>query len=327
MDAVAIQYVFYFIGGFFSIILLVVIFIQQFSINKNDIIKNCLIIIVISEIINSIHKLINFLKNDNNKETICKIQKGIGTFSDICTPFLSLIIARELYCLTKNNEFSSFGLSSSYIIYIIGLFIPLIITIIFYLIDYNLLSNSIKININYPCNINEPLLFYLYGVFWIFIILSLYFSISTLIIINQKKEEFLLLEKELLSDSEDEIKKDNLAISPKLNKMYKNNLKYPITIILIWFIVTIIRVIHYIVNKDKNNIEMLKRIFILYAFINSFRGTIYCFVFFTKNDCIKNKKEKKNSLKCINDSNLDDSKLINVTVEGSSGTFNEVYSI
>ena len=322
MDSVQIQVIIYFIGSILSFILLSFILFKQIKINRNSIIKNCLIIIAISEIINTIHKLINFLKNDNNtKKTICKIQKGIGTYSDICTPFMSLIISIEINHLLKYNEFSSFGLCSSYIIYFIGFLIPLIITIIFYLIDS---KDSKEFIDKYPCTLNEPFLFYLYVVFWILIILSVYFSISSLKIIKKKKDEHLLLEEEFPSDSS---YPDDLKISSKLNNIYKKNLRYPFIIVLIWSIITIIRIIHYIC-KDKKK-ETLRNIFIFYAIIYSFRGMIYSFVYFSKNDCFNSNKEnnKNIGLFTINDSNYNDARNNTISVDDSRGSLQEIYSI
>jgi hypothetical protein len=331
MVLVEIQNIIYFFGSFFSFILLILILIQQIRINKKGLIKNCLIIIAISEIINSIHNLIYFLKNINNtniSEKICDIQKGIGTFSDICTPLMSLIIAREINYIMKNNDFSSFGKYSSYIIYLIGFFIPLIIEIIFYLIDINYQSNSKKNDTIYPCTINEPLLFYLYGIFWIIIIISLFYSISSLIIINQKKEEYLFLVKELKSDNNNLNNNDNVNISYKLNNIYRNNLKYPITMIIIWFFVTIIRIIHFIYNNDKNK-NILEVILFLYVFINSFRGIIYCFVYLTKNDCFINNNVNTNSgsIYPINDNSIDDNKNQYSNIDDSRTSSQDVYSI
>ena len=125
------QYI-YLLGGLITMIVLIVLLDEQFKIEKKGIIVNSLIIMSFSEILNSIVQLINCLKKTIDKTYICYIQIQVSIFSDICTILMSLIISREITFLLHYNDFSSFGSKSPINIYLIGFFIPLITSIIFF---------------------------------------------------------------------------------------------------------------------------------------------------------------------------------------------------
>ena len=128
-----IQFICYYVGGIISLIILGIILFKYIKISPKEILIHILIIIIISEILNSIHKIINFFKHIKsiNKKIICKIQIFIALFSNICSPLMSLFFSREIYYLIDYYQHSSFSLKPTYYIYLLGFIIPLTITKLF----------------------------------------------------------------------------------------------------------------------------------------------------------------------------------------------------
>ena len=71
----------------------------------------------------------------NYRSNICYVQFIIQNFVDICTPLLSLIIAREIYYLIDIDELSYLG-KNQLITLNSAILIPLIITIIYFYYKY-----------------------------------------------------------------------------------------------------------------------------------------------------------------------------------------------
>ena len=128
-----IQFICYYVGGIISLIILGIILFKHVKNSPKEILIHILIIIIISEILNSIHKIINFFKHIKsiNKKIICKIQIFIALFSNICSPLMSSFFSREIYYLIDYYQHSSFSLKPTYYIYLLGFIIPLTITKLF----------------------------------------------------------------------------------------------------------------------------------------------------------------------------------------------------
>jgi hypothetical protein len=291
------QYI-YLLGGLITMIVLIVLLDEQFKIEKKGIIVNSLIIMSFSEILNSIVKLINCLKKTIDKTYICYIQIQVSIFSDICTILMSLIISREITFLLHYNDFSSFGSKSPINIYLIGFFIPLITSIIFFYFEIKKIKRN---DIAYVCYISKPELYFGIVIFWILIIISIFYSIKALLFIKKKKKEYIEFEEELITDNEEiNSSKENIKFSEKLNQIYQKNLKYPICISIIWIFGTVIRFIHSLIGDEDKYKNLLKYMFVIHSVFSSFRGLIYCFVYFNKENCCcfydsNEKKETKST--------------------------------
>ena len=121
----------YIIGGSISLLLLGIILVKNITNKQKDIIIHSLIIIIYSEILNSIIRIINIFKNENNEtQKICQIQKYIGIYSDLCTPLANIFLSREIYYFVKYNESSSFASKPSFLIYILTFIITFLSSII-----------------------------------------------------------------------------------------------------------------------------------------------------------------------------------------------------
>ena len=132
------------------------------------------------------------------------------------------------------------------------------------------------------------------------------FNILFFFYINyQKKKKYKDLLEELNPNKEYclDINKENyIKDLIKINNSYRNNIKSPIFIFIIWFILTFIRFLFILETGDKieKKVSYLNNLFILYAFFSSFRGIFYYLLYF-KGDYIccdkeKYEKEKENFL-------------------------------
>ena len=297
-----------------TFISLIIILILQLKKKKKGIISRTLKLITISEILNCIPKILNTFKNEEElfgkkkfyyTSNICYIQFIIQNFVDICTPLLSLIIAREIYYLIDINELSYLG-KNQLITLISSILIPLIISIILFLLQifiFNEITNDdnrIK-NTDYVCYGSVYSTLIMLIIIFLLVGFSIYYSIKSSIILNKKKNEFLVIEEQLIKDDIDDIDDNeinenltNEKISKELNKMFKKNLRYPILFSIIWLIFIICRgydIYHYKINQLKKNWSLA----FFFAVVNIFmciRGLIYCFAFFSKSDlCNSNNKK------------------------------------
>ncbi len=260
---------------------------------------------------NCIPKLLNTFKDDeelfgkikmNYRSNICYVQFIIQNFVDICTPLLSLIIAREIYYLIDIDELSYLG-KNQLITLISAILIPFIITIILFLLQifsFNEITsedNRIK-DPDYVCYGSVYSTFIILIIILLLVSFSIYYAVKSSVILNKKKNEFLAIEAELSKDDFDdnEINEHPSTdkISLELNKMYKKNLRYPILFSMIWLIFLICRgydICYYKINKGKSNLNLA----FLYGVVNVFmciRGLLYSFAFFSKSDLCSNNIEK-----------------------------------
>jgi hypothetical protein len=296
-----IQFSIYAAGSSISLIFLVIMMNHYLKLKKKGIIVNCLIIITLSEIINCFHKLINFLKGEDNsrQKIICEIQITIGVFSDLCTPLMSLIMSREINHLIFYNELSTFGKKSPYIIYLLAFILPAILSIIFLIIQMKYYELGEKDDgLQYAFYLKDPLIYFVIIIVWIFLIFSFYYTCSSCNVIRQKSKEYLELEQELVSENDEGslIIEGQDKTTSKLNKIQKN-LMYPSFIIFAWVISTVTRLCFIIIKENKH-----KQFFIINAFLYSFRGFFYYLAYFSCNCllcCFGNEKQnnkKVNSL-------------------------------
>ena len=130
---------------------------------------------------------------------------------------------------------------------------------------------------------------------------SIYYAIKSSIILRQKKNEFLEIEEELVSDNENSVDDFEInehptsdRISSKLNKMYKKNLRYPILFSIIWLIFFSCRgidIYDFQINQ-KSTFEYLPNFFAILNSIMTVRGLFYCVAFFSKKDLCSNNSKK-----------------------------------
>ena len=290
----------YIIGGSISLLLLGIILVKNITNKQKDIIIHSLIIIIYSEILNSIIRIINIFKNENNetqKDKICQIQKYIGIYSDLCTPLANIFLSREIYYFVKYNESSSFASKPSFLIYILTFIIPFLSSII--LISFEKTKNTKnvydKLIETYVCYIND--LFYeVITIIVILLIITCIYSLKTFMINKKKKKEYKELEEELNSDNED-IKNNNHEnyekIKKKLNKIHYQMIKFSICIFIVWVILIVIRTIHYVKTKnDPNEDDLLKNLFRFHCILSTCRGIFFYIVY--SNEQIFNFKNEKN---------------------------------
>ena len=171
----------YIIGGSIALLLLGIILIKNITYKQKDIIIHSLIIIVYSEMLNSMIRIINIFKFDKKTE-ICQIQKYIGIYSDICTPLANIFLSREIYHFVKYNESSSFALKPSYLIYIYTFIIPFLLTILLILLEENNKNDEI-----YVCYINDNMIFAVIIIILILLIITCIYSLKTFL--NNKKKK------------------------------------------------------------------------------------------------------------------------------------------
>ncbi len=307
------QFIIFLFGGSISLLSLLIILFLQLNKNEKGIISRSLKLITISEIINCIPKLLNSFKSEKEKydyykieaSTICYIQFIIQNFVDICTPLLSLIIAREIYYLIDMNELSFFG-QKQILTLVSSILIPLIFTFILFLLQVKIWNNTpinkIK-NRDYVCYGSFYSILIMIIVILILISFSIYYAIKSSTILRQKKNEFIEIEEELISNKDNENYEDESTIneyptsdkiSAKLNKMYKKNLRYPILFSIIWLIFFFCRGIDIYNYKTYTRLSFLNMP-IFFAVLNFFmtvRGLFYCVAFFSKKDLCSNYSKK-----------------------------------
>ena len=327
------QFGIFLFGGSISFIILIIILILQLKKNEKGIISRALKLITISEIINCVPKILNSFKTDQEKfkpsktdtniTTICYIQFIIQNFVDILTPLLSLIISREIYYLIDMNELSYIG-ENQLITLISSIVIPIIITLILFFLQYNIWNNSdydrIK-NRDYVCYGSVNSTFIMLIIIFLLVGFSIYYSIKSSIILYQKKNEFIEIEEELItnngnenSDSEINEHPTTDKISAKLDKMYKKNLRYPFLFSVIWLIFILCRgidIYDYKKNQTKKN-EALPNFFVILNFLMSVRGLCYCVAFFSINDLCHNNTKKTVNNKDLVDNNDTNNNEINI---------------
>ncbi len=175
----------YIIGGSIALLLLGIILIKNITYKQKDIIIHSLIIIVYSEMLNSMIRMINIFKFDKKTE-ICQIQKYIGIYSDICTPLANIFLSREIYHFVKYNESTSFALKPSYLIYIYTFIIPFLLTILLILLE-NIILEKNKNEEIYVCYINDNLIFVVIIIILILLIITCVYSLKTFL--NNKKKK------------------------------------------------------------------------------------------------------------------------------------------
>ena len=305
------QFIVFLFGGSISLLSLLIILFLQINKNEKGIISRSLKLITISEIINCIPKLLNSFKSEKEKfepnktqpSTICYIQFIIQNFVDICTPLLSLIIAREIYYLIDMNDLSFFG-QKQILTLLSSILIPLIFTFILFLLQIKIWKNQKKNhlkNTDYVCYGSIKSIFYMIIVILILVSFSIYYAIRSSIILRQKKNEFLEIEEELVSDNENSVDDFEInehptsdRISSKLNKMYKKNLRYPILFSIIWLIFFSCRGIdiYDFQTNQKPTFEFLPNFFAILNSIMTVRGLFYCVAFFSKKDLCSNNSKK-----------------------------------
>ncbi len=328
------QFSIFLFGGSISFIILIIILILQLKKNEKGIISRALKLITISEIINCIPKIINSFKTDKEKfkpskkdpntSTICYIQFIIQNCVDIITPLLSLIISREIYYLIDMNELSCIG-ENQLITLISSIVIPFIITLILFYLQYNrwnYLTDYDRIkNRDYVCYGSVNSTFIMIIIIILLVSFSIYYSIKSSIILYQKKNEFIEIEEELItnngnenSDSEINEHPTTDKISAKLDKMYKKNLRYPFLFSVIWFIFILCRgidIYDYKKNQTMKN-EALRIFFVILNFLMSVRGLCYCVAFFSINDLCHNNTKKTVNNKDLVDNNDTNNNEINI---------------
>ena len=289
----------YIIGGSIALLLLGIILIKNITYKQKDIIIHSLIIIVYSEMLNSMIRIINIFKFDKKTE-ICQIQKYIGIYSDICTPLANIFLSREIYHFVKYNESSSFALKPSYLIYIYTFIIPFLLTILLILLENIILKKNKNEEKIYVCYINDNLIFVVIIIILILLIITCVYSLKTFLNKKKKKKEYKELEEELNSDNEYIINNNNEnyeKIKKKLNKVHNQMIKFSICILLVWMVLIFIRTFHYIKTYNKNEDEedeFLKNLFRFHCVLSTCRGIFFYFVY--SNEQIfsfKNEKNKK----------------------------------
>jgi heme/copper-type cytochrome/quinol oxidase subunit 2 len=314
----------YMIGGIISFISLIILFYQNIKLQTKNIIINSIIIIIFSEMLNSLLKIINILKNDKIGliNEICNIQKYIGIFSDICTPLSNVFLSREIYYFINYNDSSSLGLKPSYYIYLLTLIIPLIITIIF--------GTSEKYNENidqYSCYIKKNLFIVIIIIIILLIIISIY-SFLTYKISKKKFEEYKNLEEELNSDNEDIINDNNQENYQTFKKTLKfikqQNIKFAIFVLLVWIILIIIRLFYWFRTNGKEKFKdpELEKLFRLHCVLASCRGIFFYIVYMNKIICCeKEKKKEKNNNQLTPELKID--KINNLVNSNTNNTIND----
>jgi hypothetical protein len=292
-----IQFSLYAVGGSVSLFFVLIMLKNYLKVKKKGIIVNCLIMITISEMLNCFHKLINFLKNSNLNQqiVICEIQITIAVFSDLCTPLMSYIISREINSLLHNNQ-SSFGKNSSYKIYLLAILFPGIVSTLLLIIEIKENRvNTEKGKTKFAYYLQQPFVYLVISVVWIFLSISLFYCISSLNEINQKSKEYFEIEQELVSESKEQSLnfegEDKTAF--KLNQIRKA-LIYPFFICFVWFVSTITRVLIFFYKR--------KIIFIINAFLSTFRGFYYYLAYFSCNCllcCLGNKNQNNQKIQSL----------------------------
>ena len=293
----------YIIVGILSFFFLAIMLVKHIKIKQKDIIIHSLIIFIFSEMINSIHKIINIFKADNTKSTItkniCTVQKYIGLYSDICTPLANIFLSKEIYYLVKKHYSSYCGLKPSYYLYLFTFIISFLLSIIIVQIDN--IENDDKTDL-YACYINKYTLIAI-GIIVLLLIIICFYSFQSFMISRKKKKEFEELQEELNSDNEDKINNTNESyqnIKQRINKVYTQNIRFVFLILFVWVILIIIRMYYYFATKGKRREEIegelderLKMIFRIHSIISSGRGLFFYFVYSNIDFC-SNEKKKNN---------------------------------
>ena len=188
------------IGSPLSFIILLVASIRIIiSKNKLTYLTNLILVILISEIINTISKMLQLIKYlfdderdntdpkfDSPRGIICQIQIATSIYSDISTLLTSLLISLRCYDVIKNKESFLDKGKREIISIIIAIFIPIILSITLLFIDRFITRDN---NISYRYDVRDTCSYWCwlqhitslicFGFYVFFLLIDIYFTCKT----------------------------------------------------------------------------------------------------------------------------------------------------
>lgn len=261
---------------------------------KKSVIILCIVLITISEIINSLSKLLTIVRQNSSKENeaiFSNIQIVFSIYSDFSSLIVSLILSLKLHDLTKTEQSLKRKFNKN-IIRVVSVVIPLLLGLTFCSIDcYVFIKPS---DFSSECKvwawINRYLSLILYGIVWIIIICIIIISCQSISRVTLKVE-MLTRSKNKKSTGESEGNSNDALIdtiiSSNANKLILQIKYFPIVTCVIWGILSVDRIsddlalIYEFKYSDYFVLEIIKQTTIfLHNLIASTRGLIYCVTFF-----------------------------------------------
>ena len=260
---------------------------------KTTLIKECLIIITISELINSGSKLLTIFRelSITSIQIISSIQVIFSIYSDFCSLITSLVISIKIYDLTKKENHIFHSKLAKILSRLFCILVPFIISLIFWTIDQFVFTVQ-SIEIDEECKVwswvNRYLSIILYVFLWTIIIIIIVISCKSIAFYNEKK---VRINQNEGRESEESEKENNILIdsiiSTNADKM-KQQIKYfPLVTCVLWGILSIDRIsddlslIFSFKFSLNNSLLNFKRFLsFMHNFFASIRGIIYCITFF-----------------------------------------------
>ena len=284
-------YIFAVISGIGLSLVLVEAFSKE---RKKSVIILCIVLISISEIINSLSKLLTIIRSVVSKETeqtVSNIQIVFSIYSDVSSLIVSLILSLKLQDLTKTDQSSKRKFNKNIILFV-SVVIPLIIGLTLVSIDFYVFNvpSDFKNECKVWAWINRNLSLGLYGFVWIIIIIIIRINCQSISRVTLKVE--MLTQNKKSKDTEESESNSNnqlidTIISSNANKLILQIKYFPIVTCIIWGILSIDRIsddLALILEFNYSNylpLEIFKQTTIfLHNLISSTRGLIYCVTFF-----------------------------------------------
>ena len=168
-----------------------------FEKKKRSFLTNLILLIFISEMINSLSKIIQLIKyifkdereikekegRDNARGIICQIQIVMSIYSDLCTLLASLFLSLRCYDVIKYRKKIFDKGKKTLLSIILIIFVPIIVSIIFLLLDRKYSDKSYRYDVrdrcSYWCWLSQIISMICFGFYSIFIILNIVFACKT----------------------------------------------------------------------------------------------------------------------------------------------------
>lgn len=280
--------------SFISIISLCFVLFETIAKNrKTTLIKECLIIITISELINNASKLLTIFRELflSPAKIIGSIQVIFSIYSDFCSLITSLVISIKMYDLTKKENHIFHSALSGLLARLFCIVVPFIISLIFWAIDNFVFTNQ-TIEIDEECKVwswvNRYLSIILYSFVWIIIIIIIVISCKSIAFYNEKKERINQNEGR---ESEESEKANNILldyiISNNADKMKLQVKYFPLVTCALWGILSIDRIsddlsliFKFTFSSNDSLLNFKRFLTFMHNFFGSIRGIIYCITFF-----------------------------------------------
>ena len=278
-----------------SVIGLSLVLVEAFSKErKKSVIVLCIILISISEIINSLSKLLTIIRgvvSQTTEQKVSNIQIVFSIYSDVSSLIVSLILSLKLQDLTKTDQSTKRKFNKN-IIRLVSVVIPLIIALTLCCIDFFVfdVQSDFKNECKVWAWINRHLSLGLYGFVWIIIIIMIFINCQSISRVTLKVE--MLTQNKNAKDTEESESNSNdqlidTIISSNANKLILQIKYFPIVTCIIWGILSVDRIsddLALILKFDFSRylpLEIFKQTTIfLHNLISSTRGLIYCVTFF-----------------------------------------------